>query len=127
MARNALQILDDLGLLGEDNLLFISDNANENAPDGAGRANGLGHTTSTAAATAAVFGLDVAMVAPDDTPGAPDLSDLPDTGPFLSFDVGGTTVIDPQILSGKPKDGPGGGSKKPPKDDPNSDPTVGSE
>ena len=49
MARNAPLILEDLGLLGEDSLIFINENANENAPTGAGRANGLSHATNTAA------------------------------------------------------------------------------
>ena len=131
MAKNALQALDDLDWLGEDNLLFISDEADDRAE--LGRGNGLGPATNTAVA---VFGLEVAAAAPAGAPTEPDLPEsVPDgAGPFLSFDVGGTTAIDPQILSGKPKDGPGsgggggdGGGRNKPKDDPDSDPTVVSE
>ena len=88
MARNALQALGDLGLLGADSLIFISENADDHAPGGDERSIGLGRATGTAAAPVAV-GLDVAMVAQDDTPVAPDLPSLPDTGPFLSFEIGG--------------------------------------
>ncbi len=138
MARNAHQVLDDLDWLGEDNLLFISDNANENAPDETGRANGLTHTTNTAVATAvataAVLGLDVAADAPVDTPGAPDLSDPPpDTGPFLSFEISGAFLrnhsLEPSFAKpeGSPGGGSGGGGKPPKEDDPVDTPYVSPE
>ncbi len=130
MARNALQALDDLGLLGADSLIFISENADEHAPGGGERSNGLGRATGTTAAADVAFGLDVAMVAPDDTPVEPVLPSLPDTGPFLSFEIGGAlgtpggngtdgsmiTLID-AVFAAR-----GGEKGKPPKDDPPDDP-----
>ncbi len=121
MAKNALQALDDLDWLGEDSLLFISDEADDRAE--LGRGNGLGPATSTAVAA---FGLEVAAEAPVETPGAPDLSDLPDTGPFLSFEIGGAlgtpggngtdgsmiTLID-AVFAARGGGGGGGGKNKP--------------
>ena len=124
MARNALQDLDDPGLLGGDSVLFISEHADGHAPDGEERSNGLGRATGAAAAAAeAAFGLDVAMEAPEATPIAPEIPDLPATGPFPGFEIGGVVVTDPHIFGVKPDGAGGGGKGKPPKDD---DPDSGS-
>jgi hypothetical protein len=128
MARNALQALDDLEILGVDSLIFISDHADDRAPGGSERSNGF--TNTGRAAVEAVFGLEIAMEAPVATPVEPDLPSLPSTGPFLSFEIGGAlgtpggngtdgsmiTLID-AVFAAR-----GGDKGKPPKDDPPDDP-----
>jgi hypothetical protein len=108
MARSALRALD---LLHIDSLVFINDEADERAE--AGRDNGRDDPGSHA--NEAAIGLDIAATAPDGTSVEPEIPSLPDTGPFLSFEVGGVTMMEPQFFNakggskGKPTDGDGGG------------------
>jgi hypothetical protein len=131
MARNALQVLDDLGLLDPDTLLFISEHANENAGehpqgDGAQRSNGFANTGSTA--FEATFGLEIAAIAPDSTPvepdvtgGAPSLStangwshtNLSSGHSNTPVEAGHITLLEPMLFGAKgspgPPEGKGGG------------------
>jgi hypothetical protein len=130
MARSALRALDTLELLGVDSLLFISDEADGRAE--LGRANGLDDAVANAGANtpSAAFGLNIAEIAPAETPAEPDHPDGPPefgigtsefgwdaaagrSGPAI--EIGAITILDPQLMGGKggipgPPGGGGGGS-----------------
>jgi hypothetical protein len=111
MARSSFRALDQLDLLDIDSLLFISEHADENAggqnQSSDQRSNGF---ANTGRAAEAAIGLEIAVEAPAGVAADPETSDLPDTGPFLSFVMGGALGDDLElVLASSHRDGHGGG------------------